>query len=69
MNRIEVFECNAEAIICGESYDVKIVSGPDEEGICLVDVPFEDGEFVERIGILKSNIFPLNENAIQELMN
>lgn len=69
MNRFEYFKCNAEAIICGEAYDVKIISGPDDEGICLVDVPFEDGGFVERIGVLRANIFPLNEIAIEELMN
>lgn len=59
----------AEAIICGESYDVNLISGPDENDMCLVDVLFEEGDFVERIGVYKKNVFPLGEMAIARMMN
>jgi len=68
MNKIEVFECDAEAIICGETYDVKVVSSPDEDDLCTVDIPFEGGEFVERMAIIKSNIYPRSEKAVALLM-
>jgi len=68
MNKIEVFECNAEAIVCGETYDVRIVTGPGADDLCTVDVPFEGGEFIERLAIIKDNIFPRSEVAITLLM-
>ena len=68
MNKIEVFECDAEAIICGETHDVKIVSGPKGDDLCTVDIPFEGGEFVERLAVVKGNIYPRSESAITLLM-
>lgn len=52
------FECNAEAIICGESYEVRVVEGPDEEDMLKVDVPFWDAGFVESLWIPAGNVFP-----------
>lgn len=60
---------NAEAIICGETYDVQILEGPNVEGLCAVDVFFDyDDDFVERLAVHHSNIFPKDENAISFLM-
>jgi len=67
MSSIEVFECNAEAIVCGETYDVKIVTGPDDDNLCKVDIPFAS-DFVERVAVLRSNIFPRDEVAVSILM-
>ena len=68
MNKIEVFECDAEAVICGEVYDVSLVKGPDSDDMCLVDVPQGNGDFFERIAVVKDNIYPRTERAISLLM-
>jgi hypothetical protein len=71
MNSIEVFdmanagvfECNAEAIICGETYDVYIVKdGEYDTDLCIVDVLFENG-FVERLAVVRGNVFPKDMEA------
>jgi len=69
MNEIEVFTCDAEAIICGDTYDVRVVEGPDSDDLCVVDVPFCDGSFIERLAVMKDNVFPKEESAIFLLMS
>ncbi len=66
---IDKFICDAEAIICGEAYDVKLISGPDQYGLYVVDVPFEQGSFIERLAVYKSNIFPLRETVEERLLS
>ncbi len=63
------FYTNATATICGETYDVRLVSGPNIEGLCVVDVPFGNGEFVERLAVVKANIHPTDEEAVELLTN
>lgn len=60
-----MFKTNATAIICGETYEVKVVTGPDVSGFYTVDVMFADGDWTERMGIMKENVW-LNENEIPE---
>lgn len=55
---------SAEAIICGESYDVNLIEGPDGNDMCLVDVLFDDGNYAERLGVYRKNVYPVGENAI-----
>ncbi len=56
--KIEVIESNAEAIICGETYDVIVLSGPNEDGLCKIEVLFDNGNFTETMAISRDNIFP-----------
>lgn len=66
-NIIDVFECDAEAIICGESYDVKVICGPNNSGLCVIDVLFSHG-FTERIAVNRKNLFPRKKSAAITLM-
>jgi len=60
-----MFKTNATAIICGETYNVKVIKGPDKDGMTTVDVMFAGGDWIERMGIMKENVWlDLNETPI-----
>lgn len=61
------FETDAEAVICGELFDVKVISGPNIHDLVTVDVPFENGCFVERVAVTKENVFPYTDKAVEIL--
>ena len=52
-----MFKTNATAIICGETYNVRYVKGPNKDGMCTVIVPFANGDWTEKMAITKENVW------------
>ena len=52
-----MFTTNATAIILGETYSVRLIKGPNKDGLCTVEVPFVDGDYTERMAIAKENVW------------
>lgn len=52
-----MFKTNATAIICGETYNVRVITGPDKKGFYMVEVMFAEGDWTEKMGIMKENVW------------